>query len=567
MNKATRIWTGILCTILLWGCGSSEEKTPPTFFHLETIRIGGVEEAPSYHHLDPSLRVTLLFSEPVDPATMDANITLQHSNSEMVKLHFASDQSTLRLEAVNRLMPFNDYRLEIHNGLKSLSGSRIVTGKVYPLTTGLDSTDKFPRIPDKELLTLVQRHTFRYFWELAHPVSGMARERSSSGNTVTTGGTGFGVMAIIVAVERAFITREEALQQVQKIVSFLDLKATRHHGAFAHWIHGETGETIPFSTYDDGADLVETALLMQGLLTARQYFNRTSTEENNLRETITRLWEAVEWNWFHKGEQQVLYWHWSPTYGWQMNLPITGWNESLIVYLLAAASPTYPISRELYDRGWAQGGNMTNNATYYGYQLPLGPPHGGPLFFAHYSFLGIRPEGLQDSYADYWEQNRNHALVNYRHCVVNPNDYYGYGEDCWGLTASDGTKGYSAHSPTNDRGVIAPTAALSSMPYTPVESMKALRFFYYKLGDRIWTEYGFTDAFNLSERWFADQQLAINQGPIILMIENHRSGLLWDLLMNDTEVKRGLAQLGFQWLNHAATIELQERSSRVESNN
>ncbi len=547
MNRAIGIWTGILCSILLWGCGNSDELPPPAFFQLESIRIGEVTDAPVYHRLDPATLITLNFSEPIDPATLAANITLQHKSGERIELHFTPDQSELHIEAVNRLVAFSDYRLEIHNGLRALSGSRITTGKIIPLTTGLDSTDKFSRIPDEELLTLVQRHTFRYFREFAHPVSGMARERTSSGNTVTTGGTGFGVMAMIVATERAFITREEALQQVQQIATFLEQKATRYHGAFAHWIHGETGETIPFSTYDDGADLVETALLMQGLLTARQYFNRITPEETTLREVITRLWEAVEWNWFHKGEEQVLYWHWSPTYGWQKNLPISGWNESLIVYLLAASSPSHAINRELYEHGWARGGNMTNNATYYGYRLPLGPPQGGPLFFAHYSFLGIRPEGLSDRYADYWEQNRNHALINYNHCVANPNGYYGYGKECWGLTASDGEKGYSAHSPTNDRGVIAPTAALSSMPYTPVESMNALRFFYYKLGDRIWTEYGFTDAFNLSERWFTNQQLAINQGPIILMIENHRSGLLWDLLMNDDEIKRGLTLLGFLW--------------------
>lgn len=547
MNRAIAIWTGILCTILLWDCGSSDEQPSPTFFHLETIRIGGVTDAPYYHHLDPSLVVTLRFSEPLDPATLEANITLKQNSPEKVKLRFSPDQSVLRLEAVNKLDAFSDYNLEIHNGLKSLSGSRIATGKVFPLSTGIDTTDKFPLISDEELLTLVQRYTFRYFREFAHPVSGMARERTNSGNTVTTGGTGFGVMAMIVAAERAFITREEALRQVQQIATFLEQKATRYHGAFAHWINGETGETIPFSTYDDGADLVETALLMQGLLTARQYFNRTTPAETTLREVITGLWEAVEWDLFHKGEGEVLYWHWSPTYVWQKNLPISGWNESLIVYLLAASSPSHAINRELYERGWARSGNMINNATYYGYRLPLGPPQGGPLFFAHYSFLGIRPEGLSDRYADYWEQNRNHALINYNHCVANPNGYYGYGKECWGLTASDGNKGYSAHSPTNDRGVIAPTAALSSIPYTPEESMRALHFFYYKLGDRIWTEYGFTDAFNLTERWFTNQQLAINQGPIILMIENHRSGLLWKLLMNDDEIKRGLTVLGFLW--------------------
>lgn len=555
MNKATSIGTGILCVILFWGCGSSDEIPPPAFFHLESIRIGEVTDAPAYYHLDPATRITLHFSEPTDPATLAANITLQHKSGDRAVLRFTPDQSALHIEPIDRLVAFSDYRLEIHNGLRALSGSRIATGKLIPLTTGLDSTDKLPRIPDEELLTLVQRHTFRYFRDFAHPVSGMARERSSSANTVTTGGTGFGVMAMIVAAERAFITREEALQQVQKIVSFLEQKATRYHGAFAHWINGATGETIPFSSYDNGADLVETALLMQGLLTARQYFNQSTVTEYTLREDITRLWEAVEWDWFQKEEEPVLYWHWSPTYGWQMNLPVTGWNESLIVYLLAAASPTHPIGREPYDRGWARNGNMVNNATYHGYRLPLGPQQGGPLFFAHYSFLGIRPAGLRDKYADYWEQNRNHTLINYRHCVANPNGYYGYGEDCWGLTASDGDKGYSAHSPTNDRGVIAPTAALASMPYTPEESMRALRFFYYKLGDRIWTAYGFTDAFNLTERWFADQQIAINQGPIILMIENYRSGLLWKLLMNDGEIKQGVTGLGFTFDNTAVTTD------------
>jgi hypothetical protein len=364
---------------------------------------------------------------------------------------------------------------------------------------------------------------------------------------VTTGGTGFGVMAMIVAVERDFITREEALNHIQTIVTFLETRATRYHGAFAHWIHGETGETLPFSTYDDGADLVETSLLFQGLLTARQYFSRSTPEEIALREDITHLWEEVDWTWFQKENEHVLYWHWSPQHGWQMNMKISGWNESLITYVLAASSPTHPITREVYDQGWARNGNMANNATYYGYQLPVGPDLGGPLFFAHYSFMGINPKGLKDQYADYWEQNRNHTLINYAYCVENPKKYSGYGEHCWGLTASDGGQGYSAHSPANDRGVIAPTAALSSMPYAPEESMKALHFFYYKLGDKLWTDYGFVDAFNLSEGWFDNQHIAIDQGPIILMIENYRSSLLWDLLMSDTEIEAGLTKLGFQF--------------------
>lgn len=547
MNIATGIGTGIICAAILWSCGKSDEEKPPGAFHLETMEIEDVVNAPSYHHVDPAPVIALRFSEPVDPATLEANITLRQATGEAIQLIFTLNQPSLLIEPADPLEAFTAYQLEIRNGLRALSGNQILTGKVYPVTTGLDPSDKFPRIPDEELLTLVQRQTFRYFWEFAHPVSGMARERTTSGNTVTTGGTGFGVMAMIVATERAFITREEALLQVQKIVSFLEQKATRYHGAFAHWIHGETGATIPFSTYDNGADLVETALLFQGLLTARQYFDRSTAAENILREGITRLWKAVEWDWFRKENEPVLYWHWSPLYGWQMNMPIAGWNESLIAYVLAASSPTHPITREVYEQGWARNGTMVNNGTYYGYRLPLGPALGGPLFFAHYSFLGIRPKGLRDRYADYWEQNRNHSLINYRHCVDNPDNYYGYSDHCWGLTASDGDQGYSAHSPVNDRGVIAPTAALSSMPYTPEESMRALRFFYYKLGDRLWTDYGFADAFNLSEGWFDNQQIAINQGPIILMIENYRSALLWNLLMNDPDIQAGLAKLDFQW--------------------
>ncbi|HBL32461.1 MAG TPA: beta-glucosidase, partial [Porphyromonadaceae bacterium] len=409
--------------------------------------------------------------------------------------------------------------------------------------------DKYPRISDEELLTLVQKQTFRYFWDFGHPVSGMARERSSSGDVVTTGGTGFGIMAMIVAAERRFVSRQEAAERVLKITRFLKERCTSYHGAFAHWINGSTGETKPFSTKDDGADLVETSFLFQGLLTAREYFDGEDTNEAELRRLITELWEAVEWNWFRQNGQNTLYWHWSPVYGWEMNMKISGWNESLITYVLAAASPTHSIPKEVYDNGWARNGAMRNDGTYYGYKLPLGPSYGGPMFFAHYSFLGLNPNGLKDAYADYGEQNVNHARINYEHSLRNPGGYLGYSDVCWGLTASDGNNGYSAHSPSNDKGVIAPTAALSSMPYTPEESMAALRFFYYTLGDKLWKEYGFIDAFNLTEKWYASDFLAIDQGPIIVMIENYRTGLLWNLLGRSTEIQAGLKKLGFETRN------------------
>lgn len=534
--------------VLFSSCGSQEDDPTAGVFHLETIEIDGEVNAPAYTDIDPNLSVTLTFSENVDQATLANNITLQAvSSGQSVELVFDTGEKNVTVQTTTPLQQFTSYRLTINTGLKSVVGHLISTGKVYGITTGIDPEDKFPRILDEELLTLVQKQTFRYFWEFAHPVSGMARERSTSGNTVTTGGTGFGVMAMVVAVERGFITREEALQRVRQIVSFLDTRCTRYHGAFAHWINGETGATLPFSTYDNGADLVETSLLFQGLLAARHYFNGDTNEESQLREDITRLWEEIEWTWFQKEDEKVLYWHWSPQHGWQMNLKVQGWNESLITYVLAAASPTHPISKEVYDQGWARNGGMRNGSSYHGITLPLGPEYGGPMFFAHYSFLGLDPNGLKDQYADYWMQNRNHALVNYTYCVNNPKGYSGYSEHCWGLTANDGDQGYSAHSPTNDRGVIAPTAALASMPYTPEESLRALHFFYYKLGDKLWREHGFADAFNLSKNWFDNQHIAIDQGPIIIMIENYRTGLLWDLFMDIPEIRAGLTKLGFEY--------------------
>lgn len=547
MKRVLYIALFVLSLGLLNSCGSNENPPQVSPFQWESIEIDGKTNAASYTDVNPALAVKLVFSDAVLANTLQSNITLRKAGADAVSLSFKQENRTITVTSEKELSALTSYELIINTGLKSVSGNAILSGKVFTLSTGIPQSDKFPRITDDELLTLVQKHTFAYFWDFGHPISGMARERSTSGNTVTTGGTGFGVMAMIVASERGFITRGDALARVQKIVSFLGTKCTRYHGAFAHWIHGETGTTLPFSTYDNGADLVETSLLFQGLLTARQYFDGQTPEETKLREDITRMWENIDWNWFQKNNENALYWHWSPQHGWQMNMKVSGWNESLITYVLAASSPTHAISKEVYTQGWARNGSMTNGATYFGHKLPLGPNLGGPLFFAHYSFLGIHPKGLKDAYADYWEQNRNHTLINYLYCVDNPKKYSGYGEYSWGLTASDGNNGYSAHSPTNDKGVIAPTAALSSMPYTPEESIRALHFFYYKLGDKLWKEYGFVDAFNLSENWFATQHLAIDQGPIIVMIENHRTGLLWKLFMRSPEIQKGLTKLGFTY--------------------
>lgn len=487
--------------------------------------------------------ITIDFSIPVSKASLESATSLSGPEVSDLLVSLSDDGKTATVSATDPLTYLSKYIFNVSNNLKGANGESF-TGFAKEFYTTIDETPKFPIISDEELLTKVQQQTFKYFWDFAHPSSGMARERNTSGDLVTSGGSGFGLMAIIVGMERGFITRQQGLERLDVILDFLET-ADRFHGAWSHWIDGNTGDVIPFSANDNGGDLVETSFLVQGLLTFRQYLNVNEASEQALISRINALWETVEWDWYRRGDQNVLYWHWSPTVDWAMNHPVKGWNECLVTYVLAAASSTHSISNSVYDGGWASDGGMKNGNTFEGVVLPLGPDYGGPLFFSHYSFLGINPSSLSDVYADYWMQNVNHSLINYKYCVRNPKDFVGYSEDCWGLTASDNQSGYSAHSPTNDLGVITPTAALSSFPYTPDESMKALKFFYYSMGDRLFGEYGFYDAFNITAGWTANSYLAIDQGPIIVMIENHRSGLLWDLFMSAPEIQQGLTKLNF----------------------
>ena len=518
-------------------------KTQAVGLQLLSVTFGGKEALDQGRVTDVprSLDLNLTFSATVDMESLSSSITIGRGVPLVLTQLDPANEVSVSVDP--SLPPISRFVLSISDNLVGANGEGF-PGYAQELYTEIDPTFKFPEVTDEELLTLVQEQTFQYFWDFAHPTSGLARERNTSGDLVTIGGSGFGVMAILVGIERGFITRQEGVDRLETIVNFLET-ADRFHGAWPHWMNGITGETIPFDPNDDGADLVETAFMIQGLLAARQFLNAANAQELAIKNKITDLWEAVEWSWFTQNGQDVLYWHWSPNVGWEKNLQISGWNESLIVYVLAAASPTYPIDVEVYHNGWARAGGMKSGEEFYEITLPLGPQLGGPLFFSHYSFLGLDPRQLEDQYANYWTQNISHTRINRAYCIDNPLDHVGYSADCWGLTASDSPGGYSAHSPANDLGVITPTAAISSFPYTPVESMEATRHFYYLLGDRLWGEYGFYDAFNLTENWTADSYLAIDQGPIIIMIENHRTGLLWELFMDNNEIATGLEKLGF----------------------
>lgn len=498
-------------------------------------------------------RIKLSFSEPIQSGSLNA-VTIVDISGNNINLNttLSNGDSVVNIQPAAPLPFLSKFVLSVNTSLQSTSGGNLQSMIAGTFVTKMDSSRKFPIISDDALLDKVQQQTLKYFWDFAHPVSGLAREGSKHDQKiVTSGGSGFGIMALIVAADRGFKTRAEVVTRLQTMVSFLRNTAQKFHGAFSHWMDGSTGAVIPFSPNDNGADLVETSFLIQGLLCARQYFDGAGNDETNLRNDINAIVDNVEWDWFRQGGQDVLYWHWSPDKGWIMNLPIRGWNECLITYVLAASSKNHSIPKTVYDNGWAKNGGIKNGNQFYGYTLPLGSNLGGPLFFEHYSFLGLNPKGLSDVYADYELQTKNHTLINYSYCKANPNQYFGYSDSVWGLTASNIKNGYSASSPTNDLGFIAPTAAISSMPYTPGESMAALKFFYYVLGDKLFGEYGFKDAFSLdviknNSAWFSDAFLAIDQGPEIVMIENYRTGLLWNLFMRCPEVKQGLVKLGFQ---------------------
>jgi hypothetical protein len=437
-------------------------------------------------------------------------------------------------------------------------------------------------LTDDELLTMLQEACFRYYWEGAHPAAGLTLENiPGDDRIVSTGASGFGIMALIVGVDRGFITRQQGLDRFAKILDFLE-KVPRYHGAWAHFLNGETGQSmLVFGMFDNGGDLVETSFLMQGLLAARQYFKNDGEAGQSIYQRITKLWEEVEWDWYRRSPQNdALLWHWSPQWSWFIDHRLTGFNETMITYLLAIASPTHGVPASLYYSGWAgqseaaiayrsgwsgshEGDRYINGHSYFGIKLDVGVGTGGPLFFTQYSFMGFDPRGIHDRYTDYFDNNRNLALIDQAYCESNPGHFQGYGADDWGLTASDDQLGYSAHAPdrATDNGTITPTGALASFPYTPEASMAALKFFYRQLGDRLWGVYGPHDAFNLSQNWFSPVYMGLDQAPIVVMTENYRTGLIWKLFMSNPEIQPMLDKIGFKPDNAAKASAAQSSPS------
>ncbi len=527
-----KIFGLFLSLLSLFSCSSLKEEVKIEKVQLVSISFNGkvipLTKVPT--GVSGDVEYVLTFTKNLDFTSFNSN-RLTCSGASLSDFDLYVNGEELHIKSNTTLPYFKKITFRLYKG-ENL-GVQFTEDYSFSFVTEYDPSDKFERISEEELFEKVQKTTFSYFWDYAHPVSGLARERLGSENTVTIGGSGFGVMCIPIGIEHGWITREQGAQQILKIVTFLGEKAQRFHGAWPHWLDGQSGAVKAFSTYDDGADLVETAFMIEGLLAVKEYFSKEDAIESEIRSRIQRLWEEVEWTWFQNGGQKKLFWHWSENYGWKMNMPISGWNEGLITYILAAASPTYSIEKDVYDDGWANGGKITFNPK-------------SPMFFAHYSFLGLDPRKLEDKYGDYWDINTTHALANYNYCASSKGDN-GYSSSCWGLTASDYYKGYTASSPSNDTGTVAPTAALADFPYVPEHSRDAMEYFYYVLGDRLWGEYGFKDAFALKQQWFASSYIAIDQGPIVIMMENYKTGLLWNCFMRNEDVQRGLEKLGFTY--------------------
>jgi hypothetical protein len=446
---------------------------------------------------------------------------------------------------------FCDYTGDPHITVLYRLSARTSSLRESPPSAAVSATTH--EMTDEQLLTMVQEAGFRYYWEAADPHSGMTRENTpGDDDIVAVGASGFGVMAIMVGAERGFITHQQAIERLSRIAEFLST-ADHYHGAWPHFLSGSTGRRLPvFDMYDNGADLVETSFMMEGLLAARQYFKQDGPAGQELYERITKLWQGVDWNWFRATPQHdALYWHWSPEYSFHIANRLTGWNEVMITYLDAIASPTHGIPAGDYYSGWvgeAIGNPYANGKSYFGTRLDVGGGTGGPLFFTDYSFMGFDPRGIHDRFTDYFDNNRAMALINQQYCIHNPHHWKGYGDDTWGLTAVDGPEGYVPYEPSFDLddGTIAPTGAISAFAYTPQPSMAALKHFYRDLGAQVWSIYGFRDAFNLQQSWYSGITMGLNQAPMVVMIENYRSGLVWKSFRANPEIQPALQNIGFR---------------------
>ena len=424
-------------------------------------------------------------------------------------------------------------------------------------------------------LDQLQRDTFKFFWETTPAGTGLTPDRAPGANTSSVAAVGFALTSYLVGVERGYVTRAEAATRTLRTLETL-WRAPQgpaaegvagYNGLFYHFLDGHDG------VRSDQSELstVDTALLMAGVLSAQAYFDKDDETERSIRLLADQLYRRVDWAWASSPRHKpLLSLGWSPEQGF-IDYDWRGYNEGMLLYILALGSPTHPIDPQAWEE-WTRS---------YRWESAYGPPHVtfGPMFGHQYSHVWVDFRGIQDGYmrskgSDYFTNSVRATHANRAYCIANPGGWKGYGELVWGLTASDGPLGaddaHGAATPfhaywargagpnASDDGTIAPTAAGGSVPFAPEVAIPTLMHFRDRFGDRLYGQYGFKDAFNLSypgksgepTGWFADQYLAIDQGPILLMIENYRTGFVWELLKKSAYVSAGLRKAGFTggWL-------------------
>ena len=401
-------------------------------------------------------------------------------------------------------------------------------------------------LDDDAFLDLVQRTAFDYFWYEANPKNGLIKDRSTDTSPCNITAVGFGLSVLTIGIDRGWISREAGRERVHTTLTFLwnsphgpEQDATGYKGFYYRFLDMQTGQRV----WNSELSTVDTALLLSGVLHVQQYFNQDNAVETDIRALADALYRRTDWAWMQVRPPKIGH-GWHPETGF---LPYdwSGYNEATILYLLALGSPTLPVS----DAAWRAWTSTYAWQSHYGFDFVMFPP----LFGHQYPHVWIDFRGLQDAYMrdkgiDYFENSRRATLANQAYAVANPKQWDDYSEHVWGLTASDSPTDYNARGAPpalNDDGTITPTAPGGSFAFTPLKSLASLRYMYENYRTQLWGPYGFKDAFNPSHEWFSTDYLGINQGPIVLMIENHRTGRIWHAFMQNTAIQRGLDRAGF----------------------
>lgn len=398
------------------------------------------------------------------------------------------------------------------------------------------------------LLDTLQYSAFKYFWLEANPVNGLIKDRSASWSPCSIASAGFGLTAICIGIDRGWVTREAGRARVLATLNTFwngpqgtDAAGTiGYQGFFYHFLDMNTATRV----WDSELSSIDTALLLAGMLEARQYFDTADPLDVEVRTLVDNIYRRVNWE-FMRNSGSALRMGWKPGTGFAGFGNWIGYNEAMIMYILALGSPTYPVPTTCWNV-WVSGYNW---ATYYGQSYVVFPP----LFGHQYSHCWIDFRYIQDPYMafrgiTYFENSRRATYAARSYCIDNPFGWVGYGENEWGLTASDDPWGYLAHGAPpaqNDNGTITPTAAASSIVFAPEIVIPTLHHFFDAYGPQLWGSYGFKDAFNRTQNWWATDVIGIDQGPIIIMIENYLTRSVWNRFMQNADIQAGLARAGF----------------------